>query len=266
MNRECELGKHEYRPVHNWWECARCGVSNNFKPMPGHVATEIATLREKLDVETKEADRLMGVADDYWKRIEELEKRLEEYEKSPVEAFTSSPFVGTKGLGEIIDLLATYYPIPVAGQHYAAHLKYEFAQLRKQRKDAEAADELEHNRANGWEAEGACDACGGMGGIIDCMCQGSGRAKDAVIFLREEVYRLQDMLLRRDRYRSAVTDLELLNGFLQCRYMHGPSPCMKCGFPGWDHFPKKEYEGYQAKWVGDCGFCGVCANCKGGRT
>lgn len=319
MTTECTYGNHTWVAEIDgaWQTCSSCGVSNNFKSKPGSVAKEINGLRERLDREAKEADRLMGVADDYWKRIKELEKKLEEYEKSPVEAFTSSPFVGTKGLGEIIDLLATYYPIPVAGQHYAAHLKYEFAQLRKQRKDAEAADELESKRADEWKAEGACDACGGMGGIIDCMCEGSGRAKDAVIYLRKEGWRLQ--ALARDqaennkndkdalhqenvRWREVAAttnasnpdtldacirllkgnfdrgyawglnkrtdEIALLRRWVSCHYMHSDfGPCMKCGCPSLDDLPHMgNFEGYEAKYDGDCGFCGVCEACKAGRT
>ena len=179
MTQECTFGNHQYyRKDATWWECRECGVLNNFEPKPGSMAKEINRLRQE------NADLILRCA---------LAENLAE---KPKLSFETSPFVGNKSVDEIIDTLSTYYPVPVAGQHYAAHLKYEFAQLRKQRKDAESADELEHNRANEWQAEGACDACGGMGGIIDCMCGGSGRAKDAVIYLRKEGWRLQELVIK----------------------------------------------------------------------
>ncbi len=180
---ECALGNHEYRPINPiWWECVHCSISHNFEPVKSAPAKEINQLREQ---------------------VESLRKKIEKYEK--VEAIPDdSPFVGSQSVEAIIDLLAQYYPVPVAGRHYAVHLKRQFSKTR---------------------AEGFCDACGGLGGIVDCMCGGTGLAKDAVIYLRNEVHRLQDMLLRRGRY-----------------------------------------EGYQARYAGDCGFCGVCENCKAGRT
>lgn len=51
------------------------------------------------------------------------------------------------------------------------------------RTDLEAAEA----RAEAAEARGACDACAGSGGGDGCMCGGSGKAADAVVYLRSNL-------------------------------------------------------------------------------